>query len=107
MQLLSALELAVAGQRKSCVKLGSRSSCSKLAATSCRPETMANTPQTGSSRFVVSRIELEWLDPLEGATDLGPTLPQELPDDADELTRSKQAGHPLVVQAWWQALREG
>ena len=58
-------------------------------------------------RSLLESIELEWLDPIQGASDLGPTMPQDLPDDADDLTKSKAKGHPLVVQAWWQALREG
>lgn len=54
---------------------------------------------------LLEEIELEWLDPIQGASDLVPTEPQQLPDDADELTRSKAAAHGVVMQAWWSALR--
>ncbi len=56
-------------------------------------------------RSLLEEIELEWVDPIQGASDLVPTEPQELPADADELTRSKVAGHSVVMQAWWEALR--
>ena len=59
-------------------------------------------PDFGS---LLEEIELEWLDPVQGASDLVPTEAQELPADADELTRSKAIGHTVVMQAWWDALR--
>ena len=54
---------------------------------------------------LLEAIELEWVDPLQGASDLVPTEPQELPADADELTRTYAATHGVVMQSWWKALR--
>lgn len=59
-------------------------------------------PDFGS---MIEAIELEWIDPIQGAADLVNTVEQELPDEASDLMKEKQAGHPLVVQAWWKALR--
>ena len=59
-------------------------------------------PDFGS---LLETIELEWLDPVQGASDLVPTEAQELPADAGDFTRSKTAGHTVVMQAWWEALR--
>ncbi len=59
-------------------------------------------PDFGS---LLESIELEWLDPIVDASPLSETEHQELPADADDLTKSKAAGHPIEVQAWWQALR--
>jgi len=59
-------------------------------------------PDFGS---LLESIELEWVDPIEGAADLVPTEAQELPADADDLTRRYAESHPVLVQAWWKALR--
>lgn len=59
-------------------------------------------PDFGS---LLESIELEWVDPIEGAADLVPTVEADLPADADDLTRRYAASHPVVVQAWWEALR--
>jgi len=59
-------------------------------------------PDFGS---MLESIELEWVDPIEGAADLVATEIQEVPADADELMHRYAASHPPIVQAWWQALR--
>lgn len=59
-------------------------------------------PDFGS---LLETIELEWVDPIQGAADLVPTEAQEIPADAPELMHRYAATHPAVVQAWWQTLR--
>jgi quinol monooxygenase YgiN len=48
---------------------------------------------------------LEWLDPVQGASDLAPTEPQTVPDDAGALTRRYAQDHAVVMQEWWKRLR--
>ena len=60
-------------------------------------------PDFGS---LLEEIELEWLDPIEGACELPPTDSQELPADASDLMKEYASTHPLTVQAWWLALRQ-
>ena len=56
-------------------------------------------------RSLLEHIELEWLDPIQGACDLVPTEAMDLPPDADDFTREKAKGHMVVMQQWWEALR--
>ena len=55
---------------------------------------------------LVSDIKLEWVDPVAGASKLPPTDMQELPTDANELTRRYHEAYAATVQEWWQALRK-
>ena len=59
-------------------------------------------PDFGS---MIETIELEWLDPIQGASDLVPTESQEMPEDANDLMRQYAEAMPVTMQAWWQALR--
>jgi hypothetical protein len=59
-------------------------------------------PDFGS---LLESIELEWIDPIQGASALVPTEAMDVPDDADELMKTYAASHPVVMQAWWDALR--
>ena len=51
---------------------------------------------------VLAGIELEYLDPVQGAGGgLPHTLDPALPDDASEAMRTAQARFPLAIPAWW------
>ena len=55
---------------------------------------------------MLEEIELEWIDPIQGACDLVATNPKDLPDDASDLMKEYAATHPLVMQDWWLKLRK-
>lgn len=55
---------------------------------------------------MLEEIELEWIDPIQGACDLVPTESQEVPEDASDLMREYANNHDVVMQAWWDALRK-
>lgn len=59
-------------------------------------------PDFGS---MIEHIELEWLDPIQGASDLVPTESQAVPDDASDLVRQYAEAMPVVMQDWWRKLR--
>jgi quinol monooxygenase YgiN len=59
-------------------------------------------PDFGS---MIENLELEWLDPVQGASDLVPTEPQALPADASELMQQYASNMPVVMQEWWRASR--
>lgn len=59
-------------------------------------------PALGS---VMEAFRLEWVDPIQGASALVPTESQEVPDDADELTRAYSKRFAAQVAEWWMALR--
>ncbi len=48
---------------------------------------------------------LEWLDPVDGASDLPPTNPQDLGPDASDLAKRYSQDHGVVMQDWWLKLR--
>ena len=52
-------------------------------------------------------MKLEWVDPVQGASDLPPTELQPVPDGADELTRRYHALFAPTLQEWWTPLRKG
>ncbi len=54
---------------------------------------------------VVESIRLEWVDPIEGASDLPPTNSQPTPADADELTAKYAESYAAQVADWWLTLR--
>ena len=54
---------------------------------------------------LIAEFRLEWLDPVGAASDLGPTEMQDLPADADDLTRAYHQLFAADVQSWWQPLR--
>jgi len=54
---------------------------------------------------LLESIRLEWLDPVQGASDLPPTEPQELPAEATDLMREYAKAYGVQMQDWWHALR--
>lgn len=54
---------------------------------------------------MLEEIELEWIDPIQGACELVPTESQEVPEDASDLMKEYSQNHAVVMQAWWNALR--
>jgi quinol monooxygenase YgiN len=52
-------------------------------------------------RGVIAELRLEWVDPVPGASALGPTRPQNPPADADEDVRATAARYPAVPAEWW------
>ena len=51
---------------------------------------------------VLAGIELEYVDPVQGAGGgLSATLDPALPDDASEAMRTAQARFPLAIPGWW------
>jgi quinol monooxygenase YgiN len=59
-------------------------------------------PQLGE---FIEKIRLEWVDPVQGASELPPTEMQALPPDADELTARYHKLFAARLQDWWQPLR--
>jgi len=59
-------------------------------------------PDFGS---LLENIKLEWVDPVQGASDLTSTEPQDVPADADKLTRAYAESHAMTPQEWWAKLR--
>lgn len=54
---------------------------------------------------LIEKMRLEWVDPVQGASELPPTDMQGLPDDADELTARYHKLFAAKLQDWWQPLR--
>lgn len=54
---------------------------------------------------LLAEIELEWLDPVQGASDLNPSNPQDIPADASELMKMYARNHAFTVPDWWKKLR--
>lgn len=50
---------------------------------------------------VIAAIELEYLDPVQGACELPATANPPLPADADELLRQTEATYPIAMASWW------
>ena len=60
-------------------------------------------PQLGP---IIERIRLEWVDPIDGASPLGPTEMQPAPDGADELTAAYTDRYAARIADWWSPRRE-
>ncbi len=58
----------------------------------------AASPRLGE---VCESVNLEWVDPMPGASPLPETRMQEVPADADDLTRRYHGLFAATVQAWW------
>ena len=54
---------------------------------------------------VLAGLRLEWLDPIEGGSELPTTREQDLSDAADELTRRYAKRFAAQVSPWWLELR--
>lgn len=50
---------------------------------------------------VLANVELEYLDPVKGASDLPPTLNPPLPDGATDAQRATEAAFPIHIPGWW------
>jgi quinol monooxygenase YgiN len=59
-------------------------------------------PELGS---LIAKMRLEWVDPVQGASELPSTDMQGLPDGADELTARYHELFAAKLQDWWQPLR--
>jgi len=54
---------------------------------------------------MIETIRLEWVDPVQQASDLPPTENQPPPDGADELTQRYARIFAAQVADWWQTRR--
>ena len=54
---------------------------------------------------LIEKMRLEWVDPVQGASDLPPTQMQPLPEGADELTARYHKLFAATLQDWWQPVR--
>ncbi len=66
------------------------------------PHHEAASPQL---RDVIESIDLEFVDPVAGASPLPPTEHQAAPDDADDLTARYTELFAARLAAWWGELR--
>lgn len=64
------------------------------------PHHEAAAPELGE---IIESIRLEWIDPVPGASPLPPTAPQDVPPDADELTRRYARRFAVQLATWWPA----
>ena len=53
----------------------------------------------------IEDMSLEWIDPVDSGSPLGPTNEQALPADASDLMKQYAENMPVAVQSWWQSLR--
>lgn len=56
-------------------------------------------------RSIVEAIRLEWVDPVQGASELPPTVAQDVAPDADPLTREYAVRFAAEVAGWWERVR--
>ena len=61
----------------------------------------------GNYGDIIADLDLEWLDPVDGASKLNPTKAQNVPEDAPALAKEYDKDHSVVMQDWWLALRNG
>lgn len=57
-------------------------------------------------RAAIEEIELEWVDPIDGASNLPPTDRQPAPTDANELIVKYTDLYAAAVAQWWKPLRD-
>lgn len=50
---------------------------------------------------VLASVELEYVDPVQGASGLPPTENPPLPDDASETLRNIELIFPIAIPEWW------
>ena len=62
----------------------------------------AASPKLGE---LIEKMRLEWVDPVQGASDLPPTAMQPLRDGADDLTARYHRLFEATLQEWWLPLR--
>ena len=70
---------------------------------------ISNHHEDAAARYegIIEDIDLEWLDPVDGASKLGPTEIQPVPHDAPDLAKHYDVDHAVVLQNWWELLRKG
>jgi quinol monooxygenase YgiN len=54
---------------------------------------------------LIAKMRLEWVDPVQGASELPPTNMQPLPEGANALTTRYHQLFAATLQDWWQPLR--
>ncbi len=54
---------------------------------------------------MIRHLDMEWVDPVAGASPLIPTEVGELPHSANAAIRTAAETYQVVVQAWWQQHR--
>lgn len=54
---------------------------------------------------VIAELRLEWLDPVDGASELARSDSQPLPEGANEARERAARWFGVQTQAWWQPLR--
>lgn len=54
---------------------------------------------------VIESIRLEWVDPVEGASPLGPTDSQDVPANAGDLVARYHERYAATIADWWHELR--
>jgi len=60
---------------------------------------------TAGFRDMIEAFEIEWIDPVQGASPLPPTDNLPAPPDATELMKAYSVRMPAEVAAWWLPLR--
>ncbi|CAA0125296.1 Uncharacterised protein [Halioglobus japonicus] len=55
---------------------------------------------------MIKHIEMEWVDPVCGASPLRPTESGELPQDLSEVIKAAAKIYQIDVQDWWQKHRK-
>jgi quinol monooxygenase YgiN len=56
-------------------------------------------------RDCIESMSLEWVDPIEGASKLVASNPQEIPADAPPLVQKYASRMPVQLADWWAPLR--
>ncbi len=51
---------------------------------------------------MIESLKLEWVDPVQSASELAPTKSQQLPDNANQLMTEYAKKFAVEMQAWWQ-----
>jgi quinol monooxygenase YgiN len=54
---------------------------------------------------LIDKMQLEWVDPVGGASELPPTEMQALAENPDELTTRYHGLYTAKIQNWWRSLR--
>jgi len=53
----------------------------------------------------IADMQLEWVDPVQSASPLPATVPQEIPEAASDLVKRYAQMMPVSMAAWWRTLR--
>lgn len=54
---------------------------------------------------MIKNLEMEWVDPVGGASPLIPTTSGELPDSVSDTVKEAAEIYRIEVQSWWQKHR--